>query len=178
MRSSRKAQAVTVLAFSSSLPKANFERTVDSTVHREFALLRKDLGDGDVEGADWVAFERLPWLRLVLQVRQPGDAVSLEHTVKRGARQVLDGRLERIKTIIERHSVGFAERQHKLPLVLLTAPQSGPPAPPSACLPRTCVCTICEPFFGFRRYCAASAATQAFDRCIADRTVCLVAALP
>ena len=101
MISSRKAQAVTVLAFSSSLPKANFERAVDSTVHREFALLRMDLGDGDVEGADWVAFERLPWLRLVLQVRQPGDAVSLEHTVKRGARQVLDGRLERIKTIIE-----------------------------------------------------------------------------
>ena len=32
--------------------------------------------------------------------------------------------------------------------------------------------------FGFRRYCAASAATQAFDRCIAARTACLVAALP
>ena len=177
MISSRKAQAVTVLAFSSSLPKANFERAVDSTVHREFALLRMDLGDGDVEGADWVAFERLPWLRLVLQVRQPGDAVSLEHTVKRGARQVLDGRLERIKTIIERHSVGFAERQHKLPLALLTAPQSGPPAPHRHVFHELAFAPFANRF-RVQAILRASAATQAFDRCIAARTVCLVAALP
>jgi hypothetical protein len=41
-------------------------------------------------------------LRLVLRVRQPTDAVSLEKPMQRGARQVWDGRLQRIQTIIER----------------------------------------------------------------------------
>lgn len=169
---------MTVLAFSSSLPKANFERAVDSTVHREFALLRKDLGDGDVEGADWVAFERLPWLRLVLQVRQPGDAVSLEHTVKRGARQVLDGRLERIKTIIEwqqRELCGKATQAASCSADSTSERASCAPIGMSSTNLRL---RHLRTVFGFRRYCAASAATQAFDRCIAARTVCLVAALP
>ena len=170
MISSRKAQAVTVLAFSSSLPKANFERAVDSTVHREFALLRMDLGDGDVEGADWVAFERLPWLRLVLQVRQPGDAVSLEHTVKRGARQVLDGRLERIKTIIEwqqRELCGKATQAASCSADSTSERASCAPIGMSSTNLRL---RHLRTVFGFRRYCAASAATQAFDRCIAART--------
>jgi len=139
---------VTVLAFSSSLPKANFERAVDSDVHREFALLRKDLGDSDVEGPDWVAFERLPWLRLVLQVRQPGDAVSLEHTVKRGARQVLDGRLERIKTIIEWQQRELCGKATQAASCSADSTSERASCAPSACLPRTCVCAICEPFSG------------------------------
>ena len=140
--------------------------------------MRKDLGDGDVEGADWVAFERLPWLRLVLQVRQPGDAVSLEHTVKRGARQVLDGRLERIKTIIE-----WQQRELCGKATQAASCSADSTSERASCAPIGMSSTNLRlhhlrTVFGFRRYCAASAATQAFDRCIAARTVCLVAALP
>ena len=62
-------------------------------------------------------------------------AVALEHTVKRGAHQVPRWSPGAHK---DNHRVATAYacgRQHKLPLALLTAPQSGRPAAPSTCLP-------------------------------------------
>ena len=177
MRSSRKAQAVTVLAFSFSLPKANFERAVDSTVHREFALLRKDLGDGDVEGPDWVAFTSS-----LVAPRPSGPAAGRCRVARtHGEARSASGSRWSPGAHKDNHRVATAWALRKATQAASCSADST--SERASCAPIGMSSTNLRlhhlrTIFGFRRYCAASAATQAFDRCIAARTVCLVAALP
>ena len=98
MRAVRKADAVTRFAFS----EGEFAGPVDRHEEEELSLRRLDLGDVDVEEADRVCFEGFLGRLVAFDIRQPADAVALIAAMQRRARQVRDGGLKRIETIIER----------------------------------------------------------------------------
>src|SRR6202011_4367866 len=61
-----------------------------------------DLGDVDVEVADWVRLELVLVGLVAVDLRQAGDAVALQAAVQRRAGQVGDRRLQGVETIVER----------------------------------------------------------------------------
>jgi hypothetical protein len=75
---------------------------VDGDEEVEFALLGADLGDVDVEVADWVALE-LALVRLVaVDLGKARDAVALKAAMQRRSRQLREGGLEGVEAIVER----------------------------------------------------------------------------
>ena len=87
------------MAASSSRTKANFEVRSIAT-NRELSFLCPHFGDIDVEEANRIGLELLPSGLFTFGFRQSADAMPLQATVQRRARQVRDGRLKRIETII------------------------------------------------------------------------------
>lgn len=74
---------------------------VDCNKQSQLALFGAHFGDVDMEIANRVAFELLFGWLVTLHLGQAADAVPLQATVQGGPRKVRDGRLQRIKAIIQ-----------------------------------------------------------------------------
>lgn len=74
---------------------------VDGHEQMRLAFLGSDLGNVDVEETDGVALDGLLWL-VAFHLRQSADAMPLQASVQRRARQVRDRRLQSIKAVVER----------------------------------------------------------------------------
>ena len=83
---------------------------VDRDEQVEPAFGGLDLGDVDMEIANWIALELPLARRVALDIGQPGDAVALQTAMQRGSRQVRDRRLQRVETVIERQQRVPTER--------------------------------------------------------------------
>jgi hypothetical protein len=75
------------------LDKGELGGSVDSDQQVELALLGSHLSKIDVEVADWIRLELLARWLVTIDLGQPADAMTLEATVQRGARQMRDRRL-------------------------------------------------------------------------------------
>ena len=64
-------------------------------------MRRLHFGDVDVEEADRIGLE-LALGGFALDLRQPGDSMTLEATMKGRARQMWNGRLQSVEAIVER----------------------------------------------------------------------------
>jgi len=82
---------------------------VDRDEQVELAFLGSDLGNIDVEVADWVRLELLLCRLVAGHVGQPADAVALKAAMQGRARQVWDGGLQRVEAVIERQQRMAAE---------------------------------------------------------------------
>ena len=85
----------------------------DGGEQMEPALLGPDLGNVDPKeadgiGADGMGLERRPRLG-TLHLRQSADLVALQSAMEGRARQMRDGRLERVEAVIERQQGMAAE---------------------------------------------------------------------
>lgn len=76
------------------------------------AFSRMHIGNVNVEIADRIALELLLWLPVASDLGQPGNTVAPKASMQRRTRQMGDGRLERIKAIIERQHRMSAERDN------------------------------------------------------------------
>ena len=76
--------------------------TIDRDIQIKFAFGGPDLGDIDVEIADWIGPELALGFLVAGDLGQPADAVALQASVQRGSRQVRDRGLQRVKAIVER----------------------------------------------------------------------------
>jgi len=83
---------------------------VDTDEQVELSLSGLHLGNIDVEEADRVALELRPLWLVTLHMRQARDAVALKAPVQRRACQVRDGRLQGIKTVVQRQQRMASER--------------------------------------------------------------------
>jgi len=69
---------------------------------RTLALGGPHLGDADVEEPDWIPPGPLPPGLFAIHVRQARDAVALQASVWRRAREMRDRRLQSVETVVER----------------------------------------------------------------------------
>src|SRR4029453_6332777 len=91
------------------LGKGKLRRAIDCHEEVELALTGANLGDVDVEVADWVAFEGLLGCLVAGDLRQPTDTVTLEASMQGRPGEVWDGRLQGIETIVQRQQRMLAE---------------------------------------------------------------------
>jgi hypothetical protein len=75
------------------LYKGELGGSVDGDQQVELSLLGSHLSEIDVEVADWIRLELLPRWLVPIDLGQSADAMALEATVQRGARQMRDRRL-------------------------------------------------------------------------------------
>ena len=161
------------VCFFSELGEGEFAGPVDGHEEEELSLRGLDLGDVDMEEADRVCLERFLGRLVAFGIRQPADAVALIAAVQGRARQVRDGGLQGIKTIVERQKRVLAEG-HGDGLVL-----DRQDSRTRVFWPHRRVVDE-GPLLPFRNRLGRSASSLAvaFDRCIAARTACVVVALP
>ena len=84
------------------LDEGELRGSVDSNEYIEFAFLRPDFGNVDVEEADRVKLELFLRGRVAFDLRQPTDAMTLQAAMQGRACQMLDRGLKSIKTIVQR----------------------------------------------------------------------------
>ena len=84
------------------LDEGELRGSVDSNEYIEFAFLRPDFGNVDVEEADRVGLELFLRGRVAFNLRQPTDAMTLQAAMQGRACQMLDRGLKSIKTIVQR----------------------------------------------------------------------------
>ena len=82
------------------LRHGEFAGAVNRYKQVEFAFLGSDLGDIDVEIADWLAFELLALGFVAVHVWQARDTMPLKASMQRRARQMWDRWLQGIEAII------------------------------------------------------------------------------
>lgn len=75
------------------LHEGDFARPINGDKQNQLAFSRLDLSDVDVEEADGVGLEPLLRLLLAHDLRQPANAMPLQASVQRRARQMRDCRL-------------------------------------------------------------------------------------
>ena len=91
------------------LDEGELRRSVDGDDEVELALRSSNLGDVDMKIADRIGLELALGGGFAFDLRQPGDLVALQTPVKGRARQMRDGRLQGIKTVVERQQSMPAE---------------------------------------------------------------------
>src|SRR5215207_9018973 len=100
----------------------------------QLAFLGSDLSQIDMEEADWVTFEPLLFRLVAFDLGQSANPMPLKAAVQGRARQVRDGRLKRIKAVIERQQRVPAEGdddrllldgQHRRSRLLRPSPEIG-----------------------------------------------------
>jgi hypothetical protein len=84
-------------------------RPVDGHEKVQLAFGRLNLGNIDVKVADRIGFELFLGGPVAFGIRQFGNVVPLQTAVQRRARQVRNGRLQRIETIVERQERMLSE---------------------------------------------------------------------
>jgi hypothetical protein len=94
------------------LDKGELGRAVDGHEEVELALLGPDLGNVDVEEADWIALEPGALRLAAVRVGQPADPMPLKAAVQGRACQVRDGGLERVEAVVKRQQRVAPERDH------------------------------------------------------------------
>jgi hypothetical protein len=76
--------------------------SVDPNEEIEFPFLRSNFGNVDMEKADWIRLELFRRLFVTFNIRQSANAMTVQTAMQRRPRQMLDRRLQRVKTIVER----------------------------------------------------------------------------
>ena len=92
------------------LGHGKFACAVNADEQVKLALSGLHLGDVDMEEADRVALELLALRLVAFHVRQSRDAMSLQAPMQRRTRQMWDGRLQSIETIVQRQQCMPSER--------------------------------------------------------------------
>src|SRR5271163_4886640 len=75
---------------------------IDRDNEIELALSGSDLGDIDMEIADWIGLELALGRSFAFDLRQAGDPMTLKAAMQRRARQARDRRLQCVKAVVER----------------------------------------------------------------------------
>ena len=75
---------------------------VDRDDEMELALSGSNLGDVDMEIADRIGLELALGRGFAFDLRQARDPVALQAAMQRRARQMRDGRLQRVEAVVER----------------------------------------------------------------------------
>jgi hypothetical protein len=84
------------------LHEGELRGSVDADEQVELAFLGPDFGDVDVKEADRVGLELLLRGLVAFNLREPADAVSLQAAMQGRARQMENGGLQGVETIVER----------------------------------------------------------------------------
>src|SRR5271163_4337982 len=82
---------------------------IDRDNEIELALSGSDLGDIDMEIADWIGLELALGRSFAFDLRQAGDPMTLKAAMQRRARQARDRRLQCVKAVVERRQSMPAE---------------------------------------------------------------------
>lgn len=83
---------------------------VDSYEEIELALFGPDLGNIDVEEANRVALELLPFRLVAFDIRQTRNPMPLQTAMQGRAREMRDRRLQSVKTVVQRQQCVPSER--------------------------------------------------------------------
>ena len=89
------------IGFLDQLNEGELRRAVDGDEEVELSLGGLHFGDVDVEEADGIGFEPLLRRLVAFDVDKPPDSVPLQAAMQRRSRQVRDGRLQCVKTIVK-----------------------------------------------------------------------------
>ncbi len=79
-----------------------FAGAIDGDVEVKLALGSLDFGDVDVDVADRIGFELLPYRLVASDLRQPRDAMTLQAAMQLRVGQMRDRRLQGVEAIVER----------------------------------------------------------------------------
>src|ERR1700678_4719194 len=82
--------------------KGVLRRSVDCDEQVELALRGSNLGDVDMKIADRIGLEFSFGRGFAFDLRQPGDPVALQTSVKGRARQMREGGLQSVQAVVER----------------------------------------------------------------------------
>jgi hypothetical protein len=89
--------------------EGELRRPIDRDDEIELALSGSDLGDIDMEIADWIGLELALGRSSAFDLRQAGDSMTLKAAMQRLARQMRDRRLQRVMAVVERQQSMPAE---------------------------------------------------------------------
>ena len=92
------------------LDHSELRRSIDGHEQVELAFGGPDLGQVDVEEADRIDVELLPPGLVALDFRQTADAMTLQASVKRGAGELRNRRLESVEAVVQRQQRVLAKR--------------------------------------------------------------------
>ncbi len=84
------------------LDEGELRRSVDCDEQVELALRGSNLGDVDMKIADRIGLEFSFGRGFAFDLRQPGDPVALQTSVKGRARQMREGGLQSVQAVVER----------------------------------------------------------------------------
>ena len=89
------------IGFLDKLNEGELRRAVDGDEKVELSLGGLHFGDVDVEEADGIGFEPLLRRLVAFDVDKPPDSMPLQAAMQRRSRQVRDGRVQCVETIVK-----------------------------------------------------------------------------